>query len=85
MLRFYGDPESLWRCLKSTNLIERFFRELRRSTRVRDHKFPRLEPESVYKLVYLESERREGRWNRKLQGFVEGAEDIEPSSRRGTL
>ena len=42
---------------------------------MRDHKFPK--PESVYKLVYLESERREGRWNRKLPGFAEAAEDIE--------
>jgi len=75
LLRFYDYPEPLWRYLKSTNLIEQFFRELRRSTKVRDHKFPR--PESVYKLVYLESERREGRWNRRLPGFAEAAEDIE--------
>jgi len=42
---------------------------------VRDHKFPGIE--SVYKLVYLESERREGGWNRRLPGFAEAAEDIE--------
>ena len=71
LLRFYDYPEPLWRYLKSTNLIEQFFRELRRSTKVQDHKFPK--PESVYKLVYLESERREGRWNRKLPGFAEAA------------
>ena len=75
LLRFYEYPEPLWRYPKSTNLIEQFFRELRRSTKVRDHKFPG--PESVYKLVDLESERREGRWNRKLPGFAEVAEDIE--------
>jgi len=50
----------LWRYPRSTNLIEQFFRELRRSTKVRDHKFP--EPKAIYKLVYLEAERREGRW-----------------------
>ena len=75
LLRFYDYPEPLWRYLKSTNPTEQFFRELRRSTKVRDHKFPR--PESVYKLVYLESERREGRWNRRLPGFAEAAEGIE--------
>jgi len=75
LLRFYDYPEPLWRYLESTNLIEQFFRELRRSTKVRDHKFPG--PESVYKLVYLKSERRERRWNRKLPGCAEAAEDIE--------
>ncbi len=75
LLRFYDYPEPLWRYLKSTNLIEQFFRELRRSTKVRDHKFPK--PEAVYKLVYLESERREGRWNRKLPDFSEAAEAVE--------
>ncbi len=33
--------------LRSTNLMERFIREIRRSTRVRDHKFPR--SEAVFK------------------------------------
>jgi len=41
---------------------------------VRDHKFPK--PESVYKLVYLEAERREGRWDRKLPGFADVQEEI---------
>jgi Transposase and inactivated derivatives len=74
LLRFYDYPEPLWRYLRSTNLIEQFFRELRRSTKVRDHKFPK--PESVYKLVYLEAERREGRWDRKLPGFADVQEEI---------
>jgi len=58
LLRFYDYPEPLWRYTKSTNFIEQFFRDLRRNTKVRDHKFPK--PESVYKLVCLESEQREG-------------------------
>jgi putative transposase len=42
--------------------MERFIREIRRGTKVRDHKFP--SEEAVYKLLYLESERQEGRWAR---------------------
>ncbi len=50
--------------------MERFIREVRRGTKVRDHKFPK--EEAVYKLLYLESERQEGRWaERKLKGFSE--------------
>ncbi len=59
-LRFYGYPKVLWPYLRSTNLMERFIREVRRGTKVRDHKFPK--EEAVYKLLYLESERQEGRW-----------------------
>ncbi|WP_157205959.1 transposase [Calidithermus timidus] len=61
--------------MRSTTLIEQFFRELRRSTKVRDHKFPK--PQAIYKLVYLEAERREERWSRKLAGFDDVQEDIE--------
>lgn len=38
-----------------TNLLERLQREVDRDTEVRDHQFPK--PESVLKLIYLESER----------------------------
>lgn len=41
---------------------------------MRDHKFPK--PESVYNFVYLEAERREGRWDRKLPGFADVQEEI---------
>jgi len=41
----------LWPYLRSTNLMERFIREIRRGTKVRDHKFP--SEEAVYKLLYL--------------------------------
>jgi putative transposase len=50
-LRFYGYPKVLWPYLRSTNLMERFIREIRRGTKVRDHKFP--SEEAVYKLLYL--------------------------------
>jgi putative transposase len=63
-LRFYGYPKVLWPYLRSTNLMERFIREIRRGTKVRDHKFP--SEEAVYKLLYLESERQEGRWAERL-------------------
>ncbi|VCU54300.1 hypothetical protein TTHN1_02111 [Thermus thermophilus] len=56
--------------------MERFIREVRRGTKVRDHKFPK--EEAVYKLLYLESERQEGRWaERKLKGFSEVKEVLE--------
>jgi hypothetical protein len=48
-LRFYGYPKVLWPYLRSTNLMERFIREIRRGTKVRDHKFP--SEEAVYKLL----------------------------------
>jgi putative transposase len=57
-LRFYGYPKVLWPYLRSTNLMERFIREIRRGTKVRDHKFP--SEEAVYKLLYLESPERSG-------------------------
>jgi hypothetical protein len=75
-LRFYGYPKVLWPYLRSTNLMERFIREIRRGTKVRDHKF--LSEEAVYKLLYLGSERQEGRWaERRLKGFGDVKEVLE--------
>jgi len=75
-LRFYGYPKKLWPYLRSTNLMERFIREIRRGAKVRDHKFPK--EGAVYKLLYLESERQEGRWaERRLKGFAEVQEVLE--------
>jgi Transposase and inactivated derivatives len=34
-LRFYGYPKALWPYVRSTNLMERFIREIRRGTKVR--------------------------------------------------
>jgi len=66
LLRLYGHPKEPWRCLRSANLMERLIREVRRGTKVRDHKFP--QEGAAYKLLYLESERQEGRWaGRKLK------------------
>lgn len=59
LLRFYEYPKELWPYLRSTHLMERFIREVRRGTKVREHKFPG--EGAVYKLLYLESERQEGR------------------------
>ncbi|WP_253665056.1 transposase, partial [Thermus scotoductus] len=76
LLRFYDYPQVLWPYLRSTNLMERFIREVRRGTKVRDHKFPK--GEAVYKLLYLESERQEGRWaERRLKGVAEVQEVLE--------
>ena len=64
-----------------TNLLERFQREIRRGTKVRDHQFPK--PESVLKLIYLESERYDpkspfaGRWeHRRLRNFADAGEAL---------
>ena len=94
LLRFYSypDPKSplveLWAYLRTrrvrlcTNLLERFHREIRRGTKVRDHQFPKLE--SVLKLIYSESERYDpkspfvGRWEgRRLRGFADAGEALE--------
>ena len=76
LLRFYDYPKELWTYLRSTNLLERFQREIRRGTKVRDHQFPK--PESVLKLIYSESERYDpkspfvGSWeHRRLRGFAD--------------
>jgi putative transposase len=57
-LRFYGYPKVLWPYLRSTNLMERFIREIRRGTKVRDHKFP--SEEAVYKLLYWSRRGKKG-------------------------
>lgn len=46
---FFRYPKALWTYLRSTNLLERFIRELRRGTKVRDHQFPK--PEAIKKLL----------------------------------
>ena len=62
--------------------MEQFIRDMRRGTKVRDHKFPH--EEAVYKLLYLESERQEGRWaERRLKGFSEARETLEKMLQSG--
>jgi len=75
-LRFYDYPKPLWPYLRSTNPMERLIREIRRGTKLRDHKFP--SEGAVYKLLYLECERQEGKWEeRKRRGFAEAKETLE--------
>lgn len=69
-LRFYDYPKPLWPYLRSTNPMERLIREIRRGTKVRDHKFP--SEGAVYKLLYLECERQEGNGVRKARREVGG-------------
>jgi hypothetical protein len=70
-LRFYGYPKALWPYLRSTNLMERFIREIRRGTKVRDHKFP--SEEAVYKLLYLGHGRQPVSWVGEARREVGGA------------
>jgi putative transposase len=70
-LRFYGYPKVLWPYLRSTNLMERFIREIRRGTKVRDHKFP--SEEAVYKLLYLGHGRQPVSWVGEARREVSGA------------
>ncbi len=71
---FFRYPKALWTYLRSTNLLERFIRELRRGTKVRDYKFPK--PDAIYKLLYLECERQGIKWERRLKGFAEAQEEL---------
>jgi transposase-like protein len=55
--------------------MERLIREIGRGTKVRDHKFP---SEGADKLLYLECERQEGKWEeRKRREFAEAKETLE--------
>jgi len=59
-LRFFKEPEPLWTLLRSSNLIERFNRELRRRLRPAGAMHSELE---VLKLVWAVSEAQQKRWN----------------------
>jgi putative transposase len=91
-LRFYGYPKVLWPYLRSTNLMERFIREIRRGDEgegsgrrpILPTSFPaRRRCTSSFTWVtgvspYLGSERQEGRWaERRLKGFSEARETLE--------
>jgi putative transposase len=66
-LRFYGYPKVLWPYLRSTNLMERFIREIRRGRRCATTSFPaRRRFTSSLGTWYLGSERQEGRWAERL-------------------
>ncbi len=56
--------------------MERFIQEVKRGTKVRNHKF--LGPGAICKLVYLESERQKEKGvKRRLKGFGEAWEILE--------
>jgi transposase-like protein len=66
-LRFMDQPRELWTTLRSTNLIERFIRELRR--RLRPAGAMQSEDE-LFKIVWSVSVEQEKRWqHRKLKGL----------------
>lgn len=65
-LGFLGEPKAIWKTLRTSNLIERFNRELRR--RLRPAGAMQAEGE-VWKLVWSVSNEQERRWqNRRVYG-----------------
>lgn len=69
-LRFLDEPRAIWSTLRSSNLIERFIRELRR--RLRPAGAMQAEGE-VWKLVWSVSNEHERRWETKR---VHGAKHL---------
>lgn len=61
-IRFFQEPERLWTLLRSSNLIERFNRELRRRLNSAGAMQSELE---VSKIMWAVSEAQEKRWNRR--------------------
>ena len=75
ILRFYDYPEPLRPLIRSTNLLERLIKEVKRSTKVRDNTFPNTD--SVLKVIYFVVERYQERFKgRKLKGFGQAEEGI---------
>ena len=75
ILRFFDCPEPLRPLIKSTNLLERPIKEIKRSTKVRDNTFPTTN--SVLKVIYFVTGRYQERFEgRKLKGFGQAEEDI---------
>lgn len=71
-LVFLDEPRPIWKTLRSSNLIERFNRELRR--RLRPAGAMQAEGE-VWKLVWSVSKEQERRWeNKRIQGAKQLAE-----------
>ena len=57
-------------------MLERFIKEVRRGTKVRDNQFPK--PSAVEKLLYLQSEGfMETTGQRRLKGFGQIQEELE--------
>ena len=47
-LTYYQYPKDMWKKIRSTNVLEREFREVRRRTKVNDHSFNNFESANVY-------------------------------------
>ena len=60
--RFFDEPKHLWTVLRSTNILERFNRELRRRLRSAGAMHSELE---VMKLTWAVSEAQENRWQKR--------------------
>ena len=61
-LRFFNQPRSMWTILRSTNLIERFIREIRRRLRSAG---AMQNDDELYKLLWDISVNQEKRWDRR--------------------
>ena len=75
LLRFFDYPKALQPVIKSTNLLERMIKEIKRATKTRDNTFPT--PDAVLKVIYFVAERYEAQFQtRKLRGFQPAEEEI---------
>jgi len=75
ILRFEGYPKPLRPVIRSSNLLERPIKEVKRSIKVRDKTFPTAG--SVLKVIYFVAGRHQERFEgRNLKGFGQAEEDI---------
>jgi len=83
LLRFFDYPKALQPVIKSTNLLERMIKEIKRATKTRDNTLPT--PDAVLKVIYFVAERYVLRvanlWlaqfqTRKLRGFQQAEDEI---------
>ena len=75
LLRFFDYPKALHPVIKSTNLLERMIKEIKRTTKTRDNTFPT--PDAVLKVIYFVAERYEAQFQtRKLRGFQQAEDEI---------
>jgi len=75
LLRFFEYPKALQPVIKSTNLLERMIKEVKRATKTRDNTFPA--PDAVLKVIYCVAEGYEARFQgRKLRGFQQAEDEL---------
>lgn len=68
LLAFYGTPKALWRKLRTTNAIERAFREVRRRTRTMSC-FNNTQ--SIERIVYAVLSHLNDQWKKPLKEFTQ--------------